>query len=74
MSFSDLAGLGYRLVVDPATPLLAAHRAMRLAYAAMAEGLPDPTLQGRAKEEQEAVHKAIGLADMLSIERRTVET
>lgn len=73
MPLSDLAKLGYRLVVDPATPLLAAHRAMRLAYAAMAKGLPDPTLQGRAGEEQEAVHKAIGLAGMLSIERRTVE-
>ncbi len=52
MSLSDLAGLGYRLIVDPATPLLAAHRAMRLAYAAMAEGLPDPALQGSAREER----------------------
>jgi methylisocitrate lyase len=73
MSISDLASLGYRIVVEPATPLLAAHRAMRLAYAAIANGLPDPTLQGKAKEEQEAVHETIGLAAMLAIERQTVE-
>ena len=73
MSISELASLGYRIIVDPATPLLAAHKAMRLAYAAIAKGLPDPTLQGNAKEEQEAVHETIGLAAMLAIERQTVE-
>jgi methylisocitrate lyase len=73
MSLSDLAGLGYQLIVDPATPLLAATRAMRLAYAAIAKGVADPTLQGKAREEQEAVHHAIGLAEMLAIEKRTVE-
>jgi methylisocitrate lyase len=73
MSISELASLGYRIVVDPATPLLAAHKAMRLAYAAIAKGLPDPTLEGNAREEQEAVHETIGLAAMLAIERQTVE-
>lgn len=71
---AELNALGYRLIVDPSTPLLAAHRALRAAYAALAEGLPDPTL-GRdgARAEQEALHETIGLEALLEIERRTVE-
>jgi 2-methylisocitrate lyase-like PEP mutase family enzyme len=72
----ELASLGYRLIVDAVTPLLAAHRALRQSYAAMARGEPDPLIgsdPAAAREEQEKIHEAIGLVAMLDIERRTVE-
>src|SRR5262249_19382721 len=70
----ELGSLGFRLVVDPATPLLAVHKALGQWYGAMAAGSPDPLLgarQGRA--EQQLVHETISLEAMLEIERRTVE-
>jgi len=72
MSLPELGRLGYKLVVDPSTPLLAAHRAMRDAYAAMAKGLPDPLI-GTGRAEQDEIHRTIDLEAMLAIERRTVE-
>lgn len=73
LSLAELAALGYRLIVDPSTPLLAMHRALRASYAAIAAGRPDPTVGPEAAAEQEAVHATIGLAAMLEIETRTVE-
>jgi 2-methylisocitrate lyase-like PEP mutase family enzyme len=71
---ADLRKLGYTLLIDASTPLMAAHKALRASYAAMAEGRPDPLLgPGGNKLEQELVHKTIGLDAMLEIERRTVE-
>jgi methylisocitrate lyase len=69
----ELAALGYRLVVDPVTPLLAMHRVLRQSYAALARGEADPLLGADAKAEQNALHEIIGLDRMLEIERRTVE-
>jgi len=70
----ELSRLGYRLIIDASTPLMAAHKAWREAYAAMARGEPVPMLgAGGAKAEQELVHQTIGLDAMLEIERRTVE-
>lgn len=71
VSLSELAGMGYRLIVDPATPFLAMHRALRQAYEAIRTGAPDPTLDADA--EQDAVHEMIDLEALLAIERRTVE-
>jgi 2-methylisocitrate lyase-like PEP mutase family enzyme len=74
LSAADLHGLGYRLFVDGSTPLMAAHKALRACYAALAEDRPDPLLgPGGNKAEQEKVHETIGLEPMLEIERRTVE-
>lgn len=71
---ADLYSLGYRLFVDGSTPLMAAHKALRQCYAALAEDRPDPLLgPGGNKAEQEKVHETIGLEHMLEIERRTVE-
>jgi methylisocitrate lyase len=70
----ELSRLGYRLIIDASTPLMAAHKAWREAYAAMARGEPVPMLGASgAKAEQELVHQTIGLDAMLEIERRTVE-
>jgi 2-methylisocitrate lyase-like PEP mutase family enzyme len=73
LSKSDLAALGFRLIVDPTTPFLAVHKALRQSYAALADGLPDPTLGSGAGAEQDEVHRTIGLEAMLDVERRTVE-
>lgn len=70
----ELGKLGYGLVIDASTPLMAAHKAWREAYAAMANGEPVPSLgSGGAKAEQDLVHQTIGLDSMLDIEKRTVE-
>jgi methylisocitrate lyase len=69
----ELAALGYALVVDSQTPLFAMVHAVRQAYAAIAQGLPDPVLGTGGPAEEKRIHQAIGLAEMLEIERRTVE-
>jgi 2-methylisocitrate lyase-like PEP mutase family enzyme len=73
MSSADLGRLGYKLMVDAITPLLAMHRALRNAYAAMAKGEADPLVGPDRHAEQEAIHRTIDLDAMLEIERRTVE-
>ena len=73
LSLAELGGLGFRLVVDPATPLLAMHRALREAYAAMCARAPRPVPGLDGPAEQERVHETIGLEALLEIERRTVE-
>ncbi len=70
---AELAQLGFRLIVDPTTPLMAAHKALRQCYAALAEDEPDPLLGPEAGKEQAFVHQTIDLEAMLEIERQTVE-
>lgn len=69
----QLAQWGVRLVVDPVTPLLAMHRALRDCYAAMSRLQPDPLLGAAADEELAAVQQSIELEALLAIERRTTE-
>ncbi|MBV9150266.1 MAG: hypothetical protein JO204_00640, partial [Alphaproteobacteria bacterium] len=73
ISRSELAALGFRLIVDPTTPFLAIHNALRNCYAALAADKPDPLLGPEAAQEQVAVHRTIDLEAMLEIERQTVE-
>lgn len=74
LTSAELGKLGYKLIVDASTPLMAAHRVWRETYAAMARGEPAPSLgPGGAKAEQQVLHKTIGLDHMLAIEKRTVE-
>jgi 2-methylisocitrate lyase-like PEP mutase family enzyme len=74
MSLGDLHALGYRVLVDTATPLLAAFEAMQTVYKELADGFAvtsrPPTDWARLQDEQ---HTAIGLDDLLAVERRTVE-
>ncbi len=69
----ELMGMGYRLFVDPVTPLLAMHRVLKQSYAALAAMQPDPTIGSEAHQEQETMHQSIDLEALLAIERRTVE-
>ena len=75
MTPEELGALGYRLIVDPATPLLAAYDAMRTSYRAMAAGQSDPIAgsASQATDLQKAIHTTIDLDTLIDIERRTVE-
>jgi 2-methylisocitrate lyase-like PEP mutase family enzyme len=73
MSLDEMGRLGYRIVCDAITPFYARHKALRLAYEALARHQPDPTIAGAYKEEDRHVLETIGLDAMLEIERRTVE-
>jgi methylisocitrate lyase len=73
LSLDELHACGVRLVVDPVTPLLAMHKALRDCYAAMAAQRPDPLLGHRYDEELAAVQETIDLESLLAIERRTTQ-
>lgn len=73
MTPSELADLGYRLVIDAVTPFYARVSATRRAYEALAGWRADPTLNGDYLTESDHVHRVIGLDRLLEIERRTVE-
>jgi 2-methylisocitrate lyase-like PEP mutase family enzyme len=71
---ADLLALGFRLLVDPVTPLLVFHRALAQCYKAMGQGEAATLFgSGGAKAELGAVHNTIGLDALLAIERETVE-
>jgi 2-methylisocitrate lyase-like PEP mutase family enzyme len=74
MSLRELGELGYAIVIDGTTPDLARAKALRLAYEALAEWRPDPTVAGDRSDETRRVHEAVGLSKLVEIERRTVET
>ncbi|MGH7041172.1 MAG: isocitrate lyase/phosphoenolpyruvate mutase family protein, partial [Acetobacteraceae bacterium] len=69
----ELFDLGFRLFVDPLTPLLAMHRALRDSYVALHAGRPDPLVGDDPGGEQDRMHATIRLERLLAIERRTVE-
>ena len=73
MTLDDLGGLGYRIVADPSTPLLAAFETWQRAYAELADGFG---ARG-AKKDWDAAEKAmlavIGIDKLLAVERATVE-
>ena len=73
MSMRELAGLGYRMVIDALSPFYARQRAMRLAYADLAKGEPNSDAGLLFAEEDRHIHSLIGLQGLLAIERRTVE-
>ncbi len=69
----SMAAMGYKFIVDPMTPVLAFHKAMKASYEAMAKGLVDPSLGKTHKAEHEALNLTIDLEKLLAIERATVE-
>jgi methylisocitrate lyase len=74
LTLEELGGLGYKIVADPVTPLLAAYAAWRTVYAELADGFGAKTATrpdwGPAEKDMLAV---IGLEKLLAIERATVE-
>ena len=71
LSRSDLVALGFRLIVDAATPFFAMTAAAREAYSALAAWRAPPI--GADVRQQEAVlFEAAGLSTLLEVEKRTV--
>lgn len=74
MTPADMHGIGYRILVDTATPLLAAYEAMRAVYRELADGFAVRSRPlGDWEDLQAQQHETIGLERLLEIERRTVE-
>ena len=73
LSLEDLGGLGYKIVADPSTPLLAAFVAWKKVYADLAQDFGG----GQAKVDWSPVeHEMLGVIDiekLLAVERATVE-
>ncbi|HJU09874.1 MAG TPA: isocitrate lyase/PEP mutase family protein [Candidatus Binataceae bacterium] len=69
----DLKALGFRLLVDPVTPLLVFHQALKRCYQEIAGDESEGSLSSGLRAELDAVHRTIGLEHMLEIERQTVE-
>ena len=73
MSLKDLGSLGYKIVADPSTPLLAAFVAWKKIYADLAQDFG----VGQAKVDWAPVEHemlgVIGIEKLLAVERATVE-
>jgi len=74
MTAGDLHQCGYRLLIDPATPLLAAYEALKKTYTELADGF---SIKSRPQEDwarlQKEQHKTIALQKLIDIEKRTTE-
>ena len=74
LSLADLGGLGYKIVADPSTPLLAAYAAWKKVYEELADGFGANV---KTKPDWSPVEKdmlgVIDLEKLLAIERATVE-
>jgi 2-methylisocitrate lyase-like PEP mutase family enzyme len=75
MTLEDLGRLGYKIVADPSTPVLAAFAAWKKIYDDLADGFGARTAPtpGWKPLEQEML-AVIGIEKLLAIERATVET
>ena len=74
MTAGELHQCGYRLLIDAATPLLAAYEALKKTYAELADGF---IIKSRPQEDwgrlQKEQHKTIDLQKLIDIEKRTTE-
>jgi 2-methylisocitrate lyase-like PEP mutase family enzyme len=73
LSKDDLTNLGFRLLVDPVTPVLVFHEVLGRCYRAIAAGDTESLLGHGLRAELDALHGTIGLEQMLAVERQTVE-
>ena len=75
MTLDELHGYGFRLLIDPSTPALAAYEAMKKVYAELAE--PGFAVRSRPQEDWTRLQKeqqvSVDIDKMIEIERRTTE-
>ncbi|MGZ0188043.1 MAG: isocitrate lyase/PEP mutase family protein [Alphaproteobacteria bacterium] len=74
MTLDDLSSCGWKLIIDPVSPLLAAVEAWQAVYADLADGFAitsRPHMELRAF--QNTIHETIDIEKLLDIERRTTE-
>jgi 2-methylisocitrate lyase-like PEP mutase family enzyme len=73
MTLAELGGLGYKIVADPVTPLLAAYEAWKHTYADLVDGFG----AGKATRDwgplETDMLRVIELEKLLAVERATVE-
>ncbi len=73
MSLADLGALGYKIVADPVTPLLAAFAAWKSTYAALAQGFGAGSTTHEWEPLEKEMLRVIELEKLLAVERATVE-
>ena len=73
MTLADLGGLGYRIVADPSTPLLAAYEAWQRTYADLRGGFGADAPARDWHPLETDMLGVIGLDTLLAVERATVE-
>lgn len=74
MSMTERGDLGYELLVDTQSPLLAQYHALRTYYRALRDAGEVAAPRGTSWSAiQEQVHRVVDLERMLRIERETVE-
>lgn len=73
LAIPEMFDMGYRLFVDPSSPLFAMHHVLKKSYAAIMAGQPDPTIGADWQAEHHHIHESIELDVLLEVERRTVE-
>ena len=73
MTLEELGGLGYKIIADPVTPLLAAFSAWQKVYSDLAAGFGASASPVDWKPAEEQMLGVIELEKLLAVERRTVE-
>jgi 2-methylisocitrate lyase-like PEP mutase family enzyme len=73
MSLKDLGGLGYKIVADPSTPLLAAFVAWKKIYADLAQDFGGGQTKVDWSPVEHEMLGVIGIEKLLAVERATVE-
>jgi methylisocitrate lyase len=73
MSLKDLGGLGYRIVADPSTPLLAAFVAWKKVYADLAQDFGGGQGEIDWSPVEHEMLRIIDVEKLLAVERATVE-
>ena len=73
MSLADLGALGFRIVADPSTPLLAAFAAWKHVYADLAQAFGAGQPKADWGPVEQAMLETIELEKLLAVERATVE-
>ena len=75
MTLEEMGALGYKIVADPSTPLLAAFAAWKKVYADLAQGFgAGATARADWSPLEEEMLGVIGIEKLLAVERATVET
>jgi 2-methylisocitrate lyase-like PEP mutase family enzyme len=72
-SAKDLGGLGYKIVADPSTPLLAAFAAWKKVYAELALDFGGAQAKVDWSALEHEMLGIIGIEKLLAVERATVE-
>jgi 2-methylisocitrate lyase-like PEP mutase family enzyme len=73
MSLKDLGALGYKIVADPSTPLLAAFVAWKKVYAELAQDFGSGQAKVDWSPAEHEMLKVIDIEKLLAVERATVE-